>query len=302
MRRSKDENKLLFQTIVQGVVYQDNAGRIISMNPAAERILGRSPGEFVGLTSVDAGKDSVREDGSPFPGGEHPSMVALRTGREVRDVPMGVYNSREKRYRWINISAVPLFRPGEAKPYQVYTSFHDITDEKQAKDALLQAFEQRRLALESAQMGAWDYRYDTGEVFWDERCRNLFGLAEGDQIDYGSAPECIPPDGRETVDRAIERAIAMIADRDTILPADLPEEIQESTNTLFLTEIYIPDEGLDFDTEVSAFERQLILESLKKTNGSRCEAAKLLGLKRTTLVEKLKRLNFTAPAYAAVEG
>jgi len=104
------------------------------------------------------------------------------------------------------------------------------------------------------------------------------------------------------LENAIERAVAMIGDGATILPSDLPEEIQESTNTLFLTEIYIPDEGLDFDTEVSAFERQLILESLKKTNGSRCEAAKLLGLKRTTLVEKLKRLNFQAPAYAGVEG
>ena len=94
------------------------------------------------------------------------------------------------------------------------------------------------------------------------------------------------------LENVIERAIALMGSRTTILPTDLPQDVQQSTgNNLFLSEIYIPDEGLDFNTEVSAFEKQLILQSLKKTGGSRCEAAKLLQLKRTTLVEKLKRLN-----------
>jgi len=93
------------------------------------------------------------------------------------------------------------------------------------------------------------------------------------------------------LENAIERAIAIMGTRTVILPSDLPQEVQKSSTNLFLSEIYIPDEGLDFNTQVSAFERQLILESLKKTGGSRCEAAKLLQLKRTTLVEKLKRLN-----------
>ena len=93
------------------------------------------------------------------------------------------------------------------------------------------------------------------------------------------------------LENVMERAIALMGYRTAILPTDLPQEVQQSTNNLFLSEIYIPDEGLDFNTEVSAFEKQLILQSLKKTGGSRCEAAKLLQLKRTTLVEKLKRLN-----------
>ena len=101
------------------------------------------------------------------------------------------------------------------------------------------------------------------------------------------------------LENAVERAIALMGSRTTILPSDLPQEVQQnSNNNLFLSEIYIPDEGLDFNTEVSAFEKQLILQSLKKTGGSRCEAAKLLQLKRTTLVEKLKRLNLPQEAAA----
>ncbi len=136
LQESEAHYRTLSETMLQGVVYQDDQGRVLSMNPAAETILGRTHAEFLGSTSLDAGQDSIREDGSPFAGLEHPSMVALATGREVRNVRMGVYSPRAKQYRWIEINAVPLFRAGEARPYQVYTIFEDVTDRKQAEAAL----------------------------------------------------------------------------------------------------------------------------------------------------------------------
>jgi PAS domain S-box-containing protein len=49
---------------------------------------------------------------------------------------MGVYNPRERRYHWISINAVPLFREPETKPYQVYTTFDDITERRRAERTL----------------------------------------------------------------------------------------------------------------------------------------------------------------------
>ena len=49
-------------------------------------------------------------------------------------------------------------------------------------------------------------------------------------------------------------------------------------------------DGIDFQAFVSGVERQLILQSLERTGGNKGRAAQLLHLKRTTLVEKLKRL------------
>ena len=136
------------------MVYQDAAGKIISMNPAAERILGKSPQDFIGKTSIDVEGDSIREDGSPFPGLEHPSMVALRTGKAQHNVVMGVYNPREKAFRWISISAVPLFRKGEKQPYQVYTLFNDVTERKQMGEELLKSKDEKyRLLVENADEG-----------------------------------------------------------------------------------------------------------------------------------------------------
>ncbi|GEM_PF-1323051 len=127
--------QLLFDTVPQGIVFHDADGRVIAMNPAAERILGRPAEELVDDPSAED-HGTIREDGSPFPGAEHPSMVSMRTGRGVSDVIMGVYNPREREYRWISITAVPLFRPGEDRPYQVYTLFQDVTRQKRAEQAL----------------------------------------------------------------------------------------------------------------------------------------------------------------------
>ena len=132
LRMSEQQFRTLWETMLQGIVHQDKDGKIISMNPSAERILGKSSKDFLGTTSVDQEQFTIREDGSAFPGLEHPAMVALQTGKVLKEVIMGVYNPREKGYRWINISAVPLFHSGEIEPYQVNTIFHDITELRKA--------------------------------------------------------------------------------------------------------------------------------------------------------------------------
>jgi len=50
---------------------------------------------------------------------------------------MGVYNPRENCYRWININAIPIFQPGEDKPFQVYTLFDDITERKKKEQRMV---------------------------------------------------------------------------------------------------------------------------------------------------------------------
>lgn len=148
LAQSEERSRLLAATMLQGVVHQDAEGRIISMNPAAERILGKTREEFLGQTSVSVEHDTIHEDGSPFPGQEHPAMVALHTGQIVRDVVMGVYNPRLRDYRWISIDAMPLFRADETTPYEVYTVFEDITERKQAAE------ERERLLQEAATRAA----------------------------------------------------------------------------------------------------------------------------------------------------
>ena len=133
LRESEETFRTLFETMIQGVIYQAADGRIVSANSAAERILGLTLDQMQGRTSMDSRWRAIQEDGSDFPGELHPAMEALRTGRTVKNVIMGVFNPVKNDHRWININAVPQFRPGEEKPYRVYTTFEDITVRKAAE-------------------------------------------------------------------------------------------------------------------------------------------------------------------------
>lgn len=133
---SEQHYRTLFETMAQGVVYQTAEGHISAANPAAKRILGLSLDQMRGKTSIDPAWQSIHEDGSPFPGADHPSMVALRTGETVAGVVMGVYHPHSDEHRWLMIDAVPEFLPGERKPHSVYTTFTDITAHKRADEEI----------------------------------------------------------------------------------------------------------------------------------------------------------------------
>ncbi len=70
------------------------------------------------------------------------------------------------------------------------------------------------------------------------------------------------------------------------LPAKYAEQQVVRTSNVSAN---IPTNGLDFNAAVDAYENQLIMQALEKTGWNRNQAAKLLRLNRTTLVEKIKK-------------
>jgi PAS domain S-box-containing protein len=129
LKLSVEGYRNLFETMSQGVTFQDKDGKIISANPAAEKILGLSIEQMAGRKSIDPEWNTIHPDGSVFDGSQHPSMKALQTGKEVNNVIMGVFNPKNGSYTWININAIPQFKIGEEKPSKVYVTFDDITEQ-----------------------------------------------------------------------------------------------------------------------------------------------------------------------------
>lgn len=70
---------------------------------------------------------------------------------------------------------------------------------------------------------------------------------------------------------------------------DLPEKYTGVSLSAPSEALALPDAGICLNTVVEEFENNLILQALKKTGGNKKEAALLLNLKRTTLIEKLKK-------------
>ena len=86
----------------------------------------------------------------------------------------------------------------------------------------------------------------------------------------------------------IERLVVLKQEGE-IGPSDLPENIKNTTCSHPVHTIELSEEGICLNNAVSEFEKALILQTLEKTQWVKNQAAKLLKLNRTTLVEKIKR-------------
>lgn len=126
----------VFAVMAEGVVVQDASGQITASNEAAEAILGLTGEQMRGRSSIDPQWRAVREDGTAFPGEEHPAMVALRTGELQRNVVMGVLKP-DGTISWISINSLPLAHDHE-RVTEVVTTFHDITALRLAAERLTQ--------------------------------------------------------------------------------------------------------------------------------------------------------------------
>ena len=107
------------------------------------------------------------------------------------------------------------------------------------------------------------------------------------------------PGNIRQLENAIEHAVAMSGHEREIGAASLPGEIHASSAAMLLPTVAIPDEGINFTSVVSQLERGLIGRCLEKTGGNKRQAARLLQLSRTTLIDKLHRLNIAAGQPAA---
>ncbi len=126
------------------------------------------------------------------------------------------------------------------------------------------------------------------EKFRAERGHRITGISEEVQRTFMDYPW--PGNVRE-LENIIERAV-ILKDCGMMDLEDLPDNLVEKDFSLSAPEMDISwDEGVNFNTAVTEYERQLILQALNKTNWVKNKAAKLLHLKRTTLVEKMKRIN-----------
>jgi PAS domain S-box-containing protein len=156
------KHHLLFETISQGIIYYDTAGKILAANPAAQQILNLKPDRFLGKSHSDPEWKVVREDGSPLPDEEHPLSKAIRTGQRVEQLTIGVSSPGNVDQLWLSVATVPLREPGQAAPIQYYSTFEDITQRKRAEEELNDALREKQELL--------------GEL--QHRIKNSFSLIE----------------------------------------------------------------------------------------------------------------------------
>ncbi len=143
LQDSKIRYQILIEALDEGIVLQDQNAVILASNASAQKILGLTRDQMEGRTSLDPRWRAIHEDGSAFPGEEHPIPQTLLTGQPQSNVIMGVHKP-EGSLVWISINSQPLFHSLEelnnsnpvTLPYAAVASFRDITELKEKEDKL----------------------------------------------------------------------------------------------------------------------------------------------------------------------
>jgi two-component system CheB/CheR fusion protein len=94
------------------------------------------------------------------------------------------------------------------RPVRMVGSMRDVTKAKHDEERFRQQTERLRLAVESAELGTWDFDPQTDVLDWDARCKELFGLSPQAYVDWQVFLNGLHPDDRDRVAKINSDAMA----------------------------------------------------------------------------------------------
>ena len=171
----------LFKSMKRGVIYQDKNGVITAANPAAEKILGLSEDKLKGMLLTDQIWKSTNIAGRLLQIEAHPVTIALRTGKTVNNVVLGITNQHTGKIKWISIASNPEISLTDNKFLHLFTVFEDITQHRRIIEELRRSEEKYRRIVDQSLVGVYQTTF-SGEFLYANQA--LVRLLEYDsQID-----------------------------------------------------------------------------------------------------------------------
>ena len=150
LKNSEKRYQSLWEILDAGIVVHAADTTVTDCNDKAQELLGLSKDQMLGKQAVDPQWKFLREDGTPLPPGEFPVNLVISSGKVLRNYRIGVNNPRVNRIVWGEINGIPVCDK-EGIITEVLISFIDITDQKDAEEALHRSEEKYRTIFENVQ-------------------------------------------------------------------------------------------------------------------------------------------------------
>jgi PAS domain S-box-containing protein len=108
-------------------------------------------------------------------------------------------------FRYVHARYIPHVVDNEV--IGLYSLISDESEEREREEQFRDLAEQRRLALELAELGTWTFDLEANEMIWDERGRQINGVGDRLRFPLSEAPNVVHPDDLPLVNRAFEQAL-----------------------------------------------------------------------------------------------
>lgn len=143
-----NDNRILFETMLHGALYQDCEGNIIKANTAACDILGIPQHLILGKNPMHSNWKMIKEDGSEYQQGEFPAQLSFQTKKPLKNVVVGLLKSQKQEVKWLLLNIIPEFKSGTTVPFRFFVTFADITSRKNAEMSLQKQTEFQKVLME----------------------------------------------------------------------------------------------------------------------------------------------------------
>jgi PAS domain S-box-containing protein len=202
LRASEEQLRQITDNVPGLISVVNEQGEYEMVNQNYQRWLGLEPKQVIGqsLPAVLGGGDAYRV--------AQPNLQRALAGETV------TFENRLTTLQGAPLEIMTTYMPRRDSNGRVtgcYILAIDITERKRMEEALRAGEERLRLALEAAQMGAWEWRPQSDQAIWSAQNFQIFGL-EPDPADQGPNHHAfltlLHPDDRNRYQQAIDQLLA----------------------------------------------------------------------------------------------
>lgn len=185
----------------------DDNGIIIWANQAELDTLGFAMEEYIGshISAFHADQETIRE-----------ILSRLNNNETLHNYPAKL-RRKDGSIRHVLISSNVLRKDGKFIHTRCFT--RDVTpmiQEAEQRSELVNELKESearlKMAIRSTNMGTWDWSLITGELYWSDECKYIYGLPPDVLVTFEMFSDHIHPEDRERVQQAIRKSMSSDSD------------------------------------------------------------------------------------------